>query len=140
MKKAPEVQEVKQQLDRMLAHEIFRRRPKQADTFAFTVVATLDAKEIMEKDILQALFPSPPYEPGSSVARTTVCHVRRMVAEYNEGPGSKDPVHIYFPVRGPKRVPPGEAYKVEFKYNSCADDVEPDSQLLDTSPDFRAER
>jgi tetratricopeptide (TPR) repeat protein len=118
--------EVERQLQRMLAHPLFAARPQQARLFEFLVRSALDEKEVTEKDIRAAFFPTPPYSPESTVARTTVNFIRgELLREYYDGEGKDDPVLIALP--DPKKnktasgksikLPPGTAYKPAFSYN-----------------------
>src|SRR5580692_1826313 len=72
----PVKQEVQHQLERMLGSELFRARPQQSKVFEFIVRAALAGREISEKDIRARFFPTPPYDPESTVARTTVNFIR----------------------------------------------------------------
>jgi Tfp pilus assembly protein PilF len=122
----PARHEIERQLERMLAHPLFTARPQQARLFEFLVRSALDEKEVTEKDIRAECFPTPPYSPESTVARTTVNFIRgELLRDYYAGEGKDDPVLIALP--DPKKnktasgkavkLPPGKAYRAIFRYN-----------------------
>lgn len=99
---------------------MFRSRPKQAELFEFLVRNALAGNDVAEKDIRTKFFPWPPYKPESTIARTTVNHVRRLANEYYDEGGSEDSVLIAFPQSATglrAKLPPGKAYKPTFSYN-----------------------
>jgi tetratricopeptide (TPR) repeat protein len=117
---------VLRQLERMLAHPHFAARPQQARLFEFLVRSDLGGQEITEKDIRAEFFPTPPYSPESTIARTTVNFIRGgLVREYYAQEGKDDPVIIALPAPSKSKtpagrsvkLPPGKAYKPTFSYN-----------------------
>jgi tetratricopeptide (TPR) repeat protein len=117
---------VLRQLERMLAHPHFAARPQQARLFEFLVRSDLAGQEITEKDIRAEFFPTPPYSPESTIARTTVNFIRGgLVREYYAADGKDDPVIIALPAPSKSKtpagrsikLPPGKAYKPLFTYN-----------------------
>jgi tetratricopeptide (TPR) repeat protein len=123
----PSRREIERQLDRMLAHPLFRAKTLQAEMFEFLVTSGLNGVKLEELDIFLKFYPKKkPQDEGSEV-RTNVTYVRKMVREYYGGDGKDDPVIIRLPV--PERTlqpngkyklikrPPGGAYKPEFSYN-----------------------
>jgi len=116
----PTGDQVRAQLQKMLATAVFSTRPQQANLLAFTVQQTLQGNEITEKFLRQHVFPSPPYKPESNIARRTIGLVRDLLAEYYETQGKSDLVLIGFPT-SPEgtRVKhlPGDAYRPTFSYN-----------------------
>jgi len=69
----PTKREAGRQLDRMLKSAVFAARPQQAKVFEFIVRAAIADREISEKDIRAKFFPTPPYNPDSTIVRTTRC-------------------------------------------------------------------
>jgi tetratricopeptide (TPR) repeat protein len=121
----PTAREIEHQLERMLKSAAFSARPQQAKVFEFLVRAAVAQKEITEKDIRAKFFPTPPYNPDSTVVRTTVNFVRgSLVPGYYADEGAEDAVIVTLPlpVRAAKHAP-GAAYRPEFAYNprSAAD-------------------
>lgn len=119
----PTGHEVERQLERMLSSAVFAARPRQADVFDFIVRGAIAGQEIAEKDIRAKFFRTPPYKPYSTVARTTVNLVRKLISAYYAAQGKDDLVIIDLPrpVTGPKRKkikqPPGKAYRPTVSYN-----------------------
>ena len=121
----PTGREIERQLERMLASSAFAARPQQARVFEFIVRAAVAEMEITEKDIRARFFPTPPYNPYSTVVRTTVNFIRgSLVPGYYAKEGVEDEVIVTLPLPAAsgKRAP-GAAYKPEFTYNprSAAD-------------------
>jgi len=116
----PMPHEVRRQLQKMLASDMFAARPRQADLFAFVVKQALAGREITEKRIRERIFPTPPYKPESNIARRTIDLLRGVLPEYYAASGENDLVIIGLPPppKG-KRVKPlaGDAYKPTFAYN-----------------------
>jgi tetratricopeptide (TPR) repeat protein len=119
----PTKRETEQQVERMLASKVFSSRPRQADLFRFLITSALAGVEISEKDIRAAFFPTPPYNPLSTIARTTVNLVRELISAYYAAEGKDDLVVIEFPKPGSglkqKKIkqPPGKAYRPTVSYN-----------------------
>ena len=126
----PTRQEVERQLDRMLAHPLFRAREKQAKIFAFLVRNALDGKPVEEADIFEELFISTGqrYAEDTTVVRTTISHIRgKLLDKYYAGDGQDDPVIIALPAAERTllpngkysivKLPPGTAYRPQFRYN-----------------------
>jgi hypothetical protein len=122
----PGKDEVLRQLERMLVHPHFAARPQQARLFEFLVRSDLEGQDITEKDIRAEFFPTPPYSPESTIARTTVNFIRGgLVREYYAQEGKDDPVIIVLPAPSKSKtlagrsvkLPPGKAYKPTFSYN-----------------------
>ena len=122
--------EVERQLDRMLAHPLFRAREKQAKIFAFLVRNALDGKQVEEADIFEELFISTGqrYAQDTTVVRTTISHIRgKLLDKYYAGDGQDDPVIIALPAAERTllpngkysivKLPPGMAYHPHFRYN-----------------------
>jgi tetratricopeptide (TPR) repeat protein len=122
--------EVERQLDRMLAHPLFRARERQAEIFAFLVKNALNGKQIEEGDIFGELFISTGqrYAEDTTVVRTTISHIRRkLLDKYYAGDGQDDPVIIALPAAERTllpngkysivKMPPGTAYRPQFRYN-----------------------
>jgi hypothetical protein len=90
--------EVEQQLQRMLESDIFAACPRQAALFEFLVKGAIEGQEITQKDIRARFFPTPPYKPESTVARTTVTFIRKkLVRAYYKTRGEEDLVIIDLP-------------------------------------------
>jgi len=112
--------EVEQQLERMLANEVFSTRSQQAKVFAYMVRGALAGEEITEKYIREKVFPSPPYKPESNVVRRTIDLLRKLVPAYYADQGKDDSVIIKIPhsrSESKTRLRPGQAYTPVFKYN-----------------------
>jgi tetratricopeptide (TPR) repeat protein len=122
--------EVERQLDRMLAHPLFRAKEKQAKILAFLVRNALDGKQVEEGHIFAELFLSTGqrYAPDTTVVRTTISHIRgRLLDKYYAGDGQDDPVIIALPAAERTlqsngkysivKLPPGTAYRPQFRYN-----------------------
>jgi len=126
----PSRAEIERQLDRMLAHPLFRARAKQADIFAFIVRSALEGKAADEKDIFQEFFTDKHYAEDTSGVRTNVSHIRGLLRRYYGDDAKDDPIVIGLPVpersSGDKKNyrmvkrPSGQAYAPEFTYNSRA--------------------
>jgi tetratricopeptide (TPR) repeat protein len=121
----PTAREIEQQLERMLRSAAFIARPQQARVFEFIVRAAVADHEISEKDIRAKFFPTPPYNPDSTVVRTTVNFIRgSLVPGYYADEGAQDAVIVTLPLSaGAAKRAPGAAYKPDFAYNprSAAD-------------------
>ena len=125
----PAGHEVERQLDRMLAHPLFRARAKQVSVFEYLVRSALDGKEINEMILFMKFFKDKLREDEDIThVRTTVSYIRRdLLEKYYAEDGSDDPVIIALPA--PERIslpggkykivkrPPREAYAPEFRYN-----------------------
>jgi tetratricopeptide (TPR) repeat protein len=125
----PSRAEIERQLDRMLAHPVFRAREKQAEILAHMVRSVLAGEEITETHIQQEVFPDPPYDPEVSNVRTNVNSLRKTLRDdYYAGDGENDPVIIALPDPTEHKTPsgkriklrPGEAYTPTFSYNPRA--------------------
>ena len=126
----PSRHEIELQLERMLAHPLFRAKDLQARIFAFLVTSALDRQEVIELTLFGEFYPREKFADGSNKVRTNVNHLRRLLREYNEKDGRDDPVIIALPApeRSSKRKknykivkrPAGEAYRPEFSYNPRA--------------------
>ena len=123
----PSRHEVERQLERMLADPLFLARPKQAAIFEYLVKSALDGAEVNEKTLFAEFFTMAEYKRGSTNVRTTVSHIRALLAEYCTGEAKYDPVVISLPApeRSNKRKknyrlirrPEGRAYTPSFSYN-----------------------
>jgi tetratricopeptide (TPR) repeat protein len=115
----PTKREAGRQLDRMLKSAVFAARPQQAKVFEFIVRAAIADREISEKDIRAKFFPTPPYNPDSTIVRTTVNFIRgKLVPDYYAAEGAEDSVIISLPrPTAAAKHAPGAAYRPEFAYN-----------------------
>jgi tetratricopeptide (TPR) repeat protein len=126
----PGKHEVERQLDRMLAHPLFKARAKQARIFKFLVKSFLGGKKIDEKALFRKFFTLENYNDATTHVRTNVSYLRDLLHKYYEGDGWNDPVIIALPA--PARIggrkkhykivkrPPGKAYAPQFSYNPRA--------------------
>jgi tetratricopeptide (TPR) repeat protein len=121
----PTRREAGRQLDRMLKSVVFAARPQQAKVFEFIVRAAIASREISEKDIRAEFFPTPPYNPDSTIVRTTVNFIRgKLVPDYYAKEGAEDAVVVSLPrPSATAKRAPGAAYQPQFAYNprSAAD-------------------
>lgn len=126
----PSRHEVERQLERMLSDPLFLARPKQAAIFEYLVRRALDGAEISEKIIFTEFFTDKRYAESTTNVRTTVSHIRKLLAEYHEGDGQYDPILIALPAperTAPRkknykliRRPDGKAYTPSFAYNPAS--------------------
>jgi Flp pilus assembly protein TadD len=126
----PSRHEVERQLERMASDPLFQARPKQTAIFEYLVKSALDRTAIDEKTIFAEFFTDKRYAEGTTSVRTTVSHIRTLIAEYYAGDGQHDPVVIALPApeRSGKekknyrivRRPEGKAYTPSFSYNPAS--------------------
>lgn len=126
----PSRQEVERQLERMITDPLFLARPKQAAIFEYLVRRALDGAELSEKTIFAEFFTDKRYAEATTNVRTTVSHIRKLLAEYYGGDGQYDPVLITLPA--PERStarkknyklirrPDGQAYTPSFAHNPAS--------------------
>src|ERR1700721_2884624 len=108
--------QIERQLTRMLENDSFTSRPQQAKLLKFLVEATLNGEDVMDKNIREALFPSPLYKFDSPIARRTADFLRKTLLEYYEENIDNALVVIHLPAKRAK-FQAGEAYKPHFDYN-----------------------
>jgi len=116
----PAKTEVEQQLERMLANEVFSTKVQQSKVFDCIVRGVLAGKEITEKYIRGKVFSAAPYKPESNIVRRTIDLLRKLVPAYYADQGRNDPVIIKIPHPDPEskiRLKAGEAYAPVFSYN-----------------------
>jgi tetratricopeptide (TPR) repeat protein len=124
----PAKHEIKRQLERMLAHPLFKAREIQSNIFAYLVKSALDGnKKVDELALFQEFYSVEQYKTEGSHVRTTVNYIRGLLKQYYAQDDMDDPVIITlptserFPLPGGKykvlKRPPGEAYTPEFRYN-----------------------
>jgi tetratricopeptide (TPR) repeat protein len=126
----PGKHEVERQLDRMLAHPLFKARAKQAAIFKFLVKGFLGGKKIDEKALFRRFFKLENYNDATTHVRTNVSYLRDLLEKYYDGDGWNDVIVIALPAparsgRGKKHYkivkrPPGQAYAPQFSYNPRA--------------------
>jgi len=126
----PARHEIELQLERMLAHPLFRAKDLQARIFAFLVKSALNRRRVTELTVFGRFYKKESFADGSNKARVNVNFLRKLLDEYYAGDGANDPVFIALPA--PERSnkskkhykmvkrPPGEAYKPQFTYNPRA--------------------
>lgn len=121
---APRREQVESQLQRMLASEVLSPHARPAAILKFLVESALEGKTVIERDIRRAVFPVG-YKRDSTIVRTTVITLRKLLRQYDDGIGRDDPVLIKLP-EPPKgktpsgkniKRPRGESYKPLFTYN-----------------------
>src|ERR1022692_4765813 len=116
----PSVQEIQQQLDRMLSSARFRGASNPADFLAFVVTRALKGKKSPEDIIGRNLLGAKFSKDVTTDVRVTAHHLRKALGKYYESEGAEDPVIIVLPnPPGDKsiRLPRGESYCPIFTYN-----------------------
>jgi tetratricopeptide (TPR) repeat protein len=113
----PTSEEIRDQLERMLAATRFRNAPNRADFLALVVRRALQRKKTHCRIIADQLFREKP----SHYVQVTAGHLRESLKDYYTHEGSEDLVVIALP--DPPRdkrikLPQGEAYTPKFSYNA----------------------
>jgi tetratricopeptide (TPR) repeat protein len=126
----PSRHEVELQLERMLAHPLFRAKDLQGRIFIFLVRSALNRRRVTELTVFGRFYKNERFADGSNKARVNVNFLRRLLDQYYAGDGKNDPVIIALPApeRSSKRKknykivkrPAGEAYRPDFSYNPRA--------------------
>jgi len=93
----PSDPEIRVQLERILASEVFSRRTTPGKILRFVVQKAMAAETIKEKDIAAALFSVEDYSPNSNPVRVNATYMRNLLRQYNQTLGLEDPVKIRFP-------------------------------------------
>lgn len=116
----PAPDEIKDQLDRMLASKRFKAARNQADFFELVVKRALAGKKTTEDIIGRKLFGPKFNKDLSTDVRVTASYLRMKLIQYSENEGRDDPITILLPKpSADKRInlPAGEAYRPIFAYN-----------------------
>ncbi len=134
---SPGQEEIRQQLARILASSAFRSNQVVGRVLELLVLEALKGKTLTEKDVRHRLFRAAVYQPGTTLVRTHVNKLRRLIQDHYRGDGADDPVLISLPHRSKtkgakipsakvksatKRVAKRatiEGYPVIFSYNSA---------------------
>jgi len=116
----PTPDEIKNQLERMLASKRFLAAKNQSDFLELVVTRALAGKKSSETVIGKKLFGAKYQKDESSDVRVTATYLRQKIALYFENEGRYDPVNISLPTPSSDRrikLRTGEAYSPIFAYN-----------------------
>jgi tetratricopeptide (TPR) repeat protein len=98
---APTPQEIRAQLDRMLASDAFRASPQLAAFLRFVVEAALQGKSERIKGYtigVEVLRRDAKFDPQNDpIVRVEATRLRRTIERYYAGPGADDPIFIELP-------------------------------------------
>jgi tetratricopeptide (TPR) repeat protein len=115
----PVQDDIKAQLERMLASKRFSTASNQTDFLALVVNRALKGKKSPESIIARALFPKFIKDESTDV-RVTASNLRKALAKYYAREGREDLVIIALPEPPSDKsikLPTGEAYTPVFSYN-----------------------
>jgi len=119
---SPTRQEIQEEIQRILASQLFLAAPKQAKFLSFILRKSLDGQEISEDILGYEMFEGYKKDESTDV-RVAASNVRKRLQQYYDNEGRGDIVRIDLPVptrEGKTKLAPGLAYEPIFKYNPLA--------------------